>query len=61
MVAAGGALLVAEGADFAGRLGKAFESIGDRARLLALAKAARTLAKPHAAARIADVCLEAAA
>jgi UDP-N-acetylglucosamine--N-acetylmuramyl-(pentapeptide) pyrophosphoryl-undecaprenol N-acetylglucosamine transferase len=60
MVAAGGALLVAEGADFAGRLGKAFESIGDRARLLPMAKAARTLAKPGAAARIAAVCLEVA-
>ena len=60
MVAAGGAVLVAEGADFAERLGRAFESIGDRARLLAMAKAARTLAKPQAAARIADVCLEVA-
>lgn len=60
MVAAGGALLVAEGTDFAGRLGKAIESIGDRARLLAMAKAARTLAKPDAAARIAQVCLEVA-
>lgn len=60
MVAAGGALLVTEGADFAGRLGKAVESIGDRARLLAMAKAARTLAKPDAAARIAQVCLEVA-
>jgi UDP-N-acetylglucosamine--N-acetylmuramyl-(pentapeptide) pyrophosphoryl-undecaprenol N-acetylglucosamine transferase len=60
MVAAGGALLVAEGADFAGRLGKAFESIGDRARLLAMANAARALAKPNAAARIAEVCLEVA-
>lgn len=60
MVAAGGALLVPEGADFAGRLGKAFESIGDRARLLAMANAARVLAKPNAAARIAEVCLEVA-
>lgn len=60
MVAAGGALLVPEGADFAGRLGQAFESVGDRARLLAMAKAARTLAKPAAAARIAQVCLEVA-
>jgi UDP-N-acetylglucosamine--N-acetylmuramyl-(pentapeptide) pyrophosphoryl-undecaprenol N-acetylglucosamine transferase len=60
MVAAGGALLVAEGADFAGRLGKAFESVGDRARLLAMACAAHTLAKPDAAARIAEICLEVA-
>jgi UDP-N-acetylglucosamine--N-acetylmuramyl-(pentapeptide) pyrophosphoryl-undecaprenol N-acetylglucosamine transferase len=60
MVEAGGALLVAEGADFAGRLGRAFESIGDRAHLLAMARAARTLAKPQAAVRIAQVCLEVA-
>lgn len=60
MVAAGGALLVAEGADFAGRLGRAFESIGDRAHLLGMARAARTLAKPDAAARIAQVCMEVA-
>ncbi|MBS0571223.1 MAG: undecaprenyldiphospho-muramoylpentapeptide beta-N-acetylglucosaminyltransferase [Proteobacteria bacterium] len=61
MVAAGGARLVAEGADFAGRLGKVFETIGDRAHLLAMARAARRQAKPHAAARIAQVCLEVAA
>ncbi|MBS0558285.1 MAG: undecaprenyldiphospho-muramoylpentapeptide beta-N-acetylglucosaminyltransferase [Proteobacteria bacterium] len=60
MVAAGGAKLVAEGADFAGRLGRAFEAIGDRAHLLAMARSARRQAKPHAAARIADVCLEVA-
>lgn len=60
MVAAGGALLVPEGVDFAGRLGEAFESIGERTHLLGMAKAARTLAKPHAAARIAEVCLEVA-
>ncbi len=35
--------------------------LGDRARLLAMAQAARALAKPDAAARIADACLEAAA
>ncbi|MDE1885691.1 MAG: undecaprenyldiphospho-muramoylpentapeptide beta-N-acetylglucosaminyltransferase [Xanthomonadaceae bacterium] len=61
MVAAGGARLVAEGADFAARLRMAFEQIGERDRLLAMAKSARTLAKPQAAARIADVCLEVAA
>lgn len=60
MVAAGGAKLVAEGADFPSRLGRAFESIGDRAHLLAMAQAARTLAKPNAAARIAQVCMEVA-
>jgi len=35
--------------------------LGDRTRLLALAQAARTLAKPDAAARIADVCIGVAA
>ena len=61
MVAAGGARLVPEGADFAARLGWAFEQIGERDRLLAMAKSARALAKPQAAARIAEVCLEVAA
>jgi UDP-N-acetylglucosamine--N-acetylmuramyl-(pentapeptide) pyrophosphoryl-undecaprenol N-acetylglucosamine transferase len=37
------------------------ELLADRSRLLAMAQAARTLAKPDATARIADVCLEAAA
>jgi UDP-N-acetylglucosamine--N-acetylmuramyl-(pentapeptide) pyrophosphoryl-undecaprenol N-acetylglucosamine transferase len=61
LVAAGAARLVAEGDDFVKRLGTAFEEIGDRTRLLAMAKAARTLAKPDAASRIADACLEVAA
>ncbi|MGA9828508.1 MAG: UDP-N-acetylglucosamine--N-acetylmuramyl-(pentapeptide) pyrophosphoryl-undecaprenol N-acetylglucosamine transferase, partial [Rhodanobacteraceae bacterium] len=34
--------------------------LSDRKRLLAMASAARTLAKPDAAARIADACLEVA-
>jgi UDP-N-acetylglucosamine--N-acetylmuramyl-(pentapeptide) pyrophosphoryl-undecaprenol N-acetylglucosamine transferase len=61
MVAAGGARLVAEGEDFVKRLGAAFEEIGDRAKLLRMAEAARTLAKPDAGKRIADICLEVAA
>jgi UDP-N-acetylglucosamine--N-acetylmuramyl-(pentapeptide) pyrophosphoryl-undecaprenol N-acetylglucosamine transferase len=61
MVAAGAARLIPEGDDFVKRLGAAFEQLGDRVRLLGMAEAARTLAKPHAAARIADVCLEVAA
>jgi len=59
MVASGAALLVAEGDEFVKRLGAAFESINDRARLLQMANAARALAKPDAARRIADACLEA--
>ncbi len=61
MVAAGGAVLVAEGEDFVKRLGHAFEELGDRAKLVAMAQSARTLAKPDAARRIAEVCLEVAA
>ena len=61
MVAAGGARLVVEGDDFVKRLGAAFEEIGDRAKLLRMADAARTLAKPYAGKRIADACLEVAA
>ena len=61
LVAAGAARLVAEGDDFVKRLGAVFEEIGDRSRLVAMAKAARALAKPDAVRRIADVCLEVAA
>ena len=61
MVAAGGARLVVEGDDFVKRLGAAFEEIGDRAKLLKMGEAARTLAKPFAGKQIADVCLEVAA
>lgn len=60
LVACGAARLVAEGDDFVKRLGAVFEEIGDRTHLLAMAEAARTLAKPDAAARIADICLEVA-
>ena len=61
LVAAGAARLVAEGDDFVKRLGAAFEEIGDRARLVAMAKSARALARPDAARRIADACMEVAA
>jgi UDP-N-acetylglucosamine--N-acetylmuramyl-(pentapeptide) pyrophosphoryl-undecaprenol N-acetylglucosamine transferase len=61
MVAAGGARLVPEGADFGARLGQAIEVVSNRTTLLGMAEAARTLAKPDAARRIADVCLEVAA
>jgi len=60
MVAAGGAVLVAEGTDFVKRLGAEFEKLGSRDTLLRMALAARTLAKPDAAQRIADACLEVA-
>jgi UDP-N-acetylglucosamine--N-acetylmuramyl-(pentapeptide) pyrophosphoryl-undecaprenol N-acetylglucosamine transferase len=61
MVASGAARLVAEGDDFVKRLGAVFEEIGERAQLVKMATAARALAKPDAARRIADVCLEVAA
>lgn len=61
MVAAGGARLVAEGDEFVKRLGAAFEELNDRVRLLRMATAARAQAKPDAARRIAEICLEAGA
>jgi len=67
LVDAGTARLVAEGEDFAGRLGAALNELlaGDipavRARLCSMAEAARALAKPDAAERIADLCIEAGA
>jgi UDP-N-acetylglucosamine--N-acetylmuramyl-(pentapeptide) pyrophosphoryl-undecaprenol N-acetylglucosamine transferase len=61
MVAAGAARLVSEEDDFVKHLGAVFEEIGDRAKLVKMACAARTLAKPDAARRIADACLEVAA
>jgi UDP-N-acetylglucosamine--N-acetylmuramyl-(pentapeptide) pyrophosphoryl-undecaprenol N-acetylglucosamine transferase len=61
MVAAGAALLVPEGDEFVKRLGAAFEELGDRARLLRMAEAARALARPDAAGHIADACLGVAA
>ncbi len=61
MVAAGGAMLVAEGEGFVARLRDAYEKIAERARLFEMAQAARTLAKPDAAARIAEACMQVAA
>ena len=62
LVEAGAALRVRDDADLARNLGAAVANlVRDRARLLAMARAARALAKPDAAARIADACLEEAA
>ena len=67
LVASGAARLVSEGDSFATRLATTLtESLAgsrdeQRARLLTMANAARTLAKPNAAARIADACLAVAA
>ncbi len=58
MVDVGAARVVSETDDFVKRLGAVFEEIGERTKLLTMATAARTLAKPDAAKRIADVCLE---
>jgi UDP-N-acetylglucosamine--N-acetylmuramyl-(pentapeptide) pyrophosphoryl-undecaprenol N-acetylglucosamine transferase len=67
LVACGAAKLVSEGEGFESRLAAALHEVlagndGEkRARLLTMANAARTLAKPDAAARIADACLQVAA
>jgi len=61
-VAAGAALLLPESEAGAGRLAALLgDLLAERGRLLTMAQAARTLAKPDAAARIASVCLEVAA
>ncbi|MFC5489626.1 undecaprenyldiphospho-muramoylpentapeptide beta-N-acetylglucosaminyltransferase [Dokdonella soli] len=62
LVAQGAAVLAAEGADFERRLADAIATLAaDPSRRLAMAEAARSLAKPDAASHIADVCLEVAA
>jgi UDP-N-acetylglucosamine--N-acetylmuramyl-(pentapeptide) pyrophosphoryl-undecaprenol N-acetylglucosamine transferase len=62
LVEAGAAILVAEGDDFVKRLGTALDELArDRSHLLAMADAARTLARPDAVTRIAGLCLEVAA
>ncbi len=62
LVAHDAAVLAAEGEDFERRLADAVATLAaDPARRLAMAEAARSLAKPHAAVRIADVCVEVAA
>jgi UDP-N-acetylglucosamine--N-acetylmuramyl-(pentapeptide) pyrophosphoryl-undecaprenol N-acetylglucosamine transferase len=59
---AGAALLLPEAQASAEMIAAALtDLLGDRARLLVMAEAARTLAKPDAAARIADACLQVAA
>jgi len=61
-VDAGAALLLPETEASSERLAALLgDLVDDRARLAAMAEAARTLAKPEAAKRIADVCLEVAA
>lgn len=62
MVAASAALLLPESTASAERIAEVLnELLSNRARLLAMANAARTLAKPEAAAGIAQACIEAAA
>ena len=65
LVEHGAAQLVAEGDRFAERLAEVLTPMlggaDCRARLLAMANAARSLARPDAAVRIADACLETAA
>ncbi len=62
LVEVGAACLVAEGEDFVRRIGVAIDGLArDRGRLSGMAAAARALARPQAAARIADICLEVAA
>ncbi len=61
MTQCGAAVLVSEGPQFDGRLAQAIVSmVNDPERRLAMAQAARCLAKPDAAQRIADVCLQVA-
>ena len=65
LVEGGAALLVPEGTDFSERLAaqlREFTAEGgaDRSRLLAMAEAARRQARPDAAERVAELCLEAA-
>jgi UDP-N-acetylglucosamine--N-acetylmuramyl-(pentapeptide) pyrophosphoryl-undecaprenol N-acetylglucosamine transferase len=58
LVERGAALLLAEGHDFDARLSnQVAELIADRATLLGMAEAARRLARPDAAERIAAIAL----
>jgi UDP-N-acetylglucosamine--N-acetylmuramyl-(pentapeptide) pyrophosphoryl-undecaprenol N-acetylglucosamine transferase len=62
MVAANAAVLLPEAEASAERIDAELERVlGDRASALRMAEAARTLAKPDATARIADICLRGAA
>jgi len=59
LVEAGAALKVAEGAGFEQRLAVALaELAADPQRRLAMAERARGLARPDAASRVADICIE---
>jgi UDP-N-acetylglucosamine--N-acetylmuramyl-(pentapeptide) pyrophosphoryl-undecaprenol N-acetylglucosamine transferase len=59
LVDADAAMMVAEGPDFPRRLAQMVERLrGDRDGLIRLARSARELAKPDAAAEVADHCLE---
>ncbi|MDE2089010.1 MAG: undecaprenyldiphospho-muramoylpentapeptide beta-N-acetylglucosaminyltransferase [Gammaproteobacteria bacterium] len=59
---AGAALLLPQAQMTAERLAELLGTLGrDRARLQAMARAARALAKPDAAERVAELCLQAAA
>ena len=61
-VAAGAALLLPENEADAARIAAVLgELLADRARLLRMAQNSRALAKPDAAERIADVCMQVAA
>jgi len=61
-VAARAAVLLPEAEASAERIAQLLgELLGDRARLVAMAQAARALAKPHAAVDIAQLCVEVAA
>ena len=61
-VDAGAALLIPESQADAATLARELARLfGDRAQLVRMAEAARTLAKPGAASTIADICLEVAA
>ncbi|HET6545837.1 MAG TPA: undecaprenyldiphospho-muramoylpentapeptide beta-N-acetylglucosaminyltransferase [Rhodanobacteraceae bacterium] len=61
LVAAGAALLLPESEASASAIAASLDRLGNRAQLLAMAEAARAQARPDAAARIADACLEVAA
>ncbi len=59
LVEAGAARLVSEGGDFIRQLGAELDEIAhERFSLLGMATAARSLARPQATARIADICIE---
>ncbi|MGA9342706.1 MAG: glycosyltransferase, partial [Rhodanobacteraceae bacterium] len=60
LAAAGAARLLPQAAANPAALAGLLGELGDRARLLDMAQAAQSLARPDAAARIADACIEVA-